>query len=204
MSGRLFIVRHGNTFETGETPRRIGSRTDLPLVESGRAQASRLGEWFVAQGVRFDHVLCSPLRRTRETAEILLAPQSHAPAIESADLLAEIDHGVDENRAEAEVIDRIGAEALADWDSKGIEPPGWTVNREARLAGWAALLSDGTPGTTLVVTSNGAARFALLGDPRLAAQANTLPSLKLRTGAFGLILRTEGGPPELRTWDQRP
>ena len=27
------IVRHGNTFRAGETPTRVGARTDLPLVE---------------------------------------------------------------------------------------------------------------------------------------------------------------------------
>ena len=32
---RLVIVRHGNTFEAGEPPRRIGARTDLPLTATG-------------------------------------------------------------------------------------------------------------------------------------------------------------------------
>ena len=39
---QLLIVRHGNTFETGETPRRVGLRTDLPLSSSGRKQANAL------------------------------------------------------------------------------------------------------------------------------------------------------------------
>jgi probable phosphoglycerate mutase len=203
MTSRFVIVRHGNTFASGETPRRIGARTDLPLVESGRVQAEQLAQWLVAQHIRFDRMLCSPLRRTRETAQILLAAQSGGPAIESSDLLAEIDHGVDENRSEAEVIARIGAEALADWDSKGLVPPGWTVDGEARLARWAALLADPAPATTVLITSNGAARFALMADPRLAAQAAALPSLKLRTGAFGMIT-VDSGIPVLQAWDRRP
>ena len=48
---RIFIIRHGNTFESSATACRIGAGTDLPLVESGRAQADRLGHWFAAQSL---------------------------------------------------------------------------------------------------------------------------------------------------------
>ena len=34
------IVRHGNTFRAGETPTRVGARTDLPLVEEERARSA--------------------------------------------------------------------------------------------------------------------------------------------------------------------
>ena len=43
----LIIARHGNTFDKGDIPTRVGARTDLPLVEKGRAQAKAL----VAHGV---------------------------------------------------------------------------------------------------------------------------------------------------------
>ncbi|HAO37083.1 MAG TPA: histidine phosphatase family protein, partial [Hyphomonas sp.] len=36
---RLIIVRHGNTFDKGDTVTRVGGRTDLPLSASGLAQA---------------------------------------------------------------------------------------------------------------------------------------------------------------------
>jgi broad specificity phosphatase PhoE len=203
MTARLIIVRHGNTFNHGEAPRRIGARTDLPLVESGRAQAARLASWFAAQGLRFNRVLSSPLRRTRETAEILLAMQVAPPVVEPSVLLAEIDHGPDENQPEQIVLARIGTEAMDAWDCEGVAPPGWTVECNARLAGWAALLGDMCPSTTLLVTSNGAARFALMAHPNLAKQAAALPSLKLRTGAFGLIEVNADGP-QLMRWDERP
>ena len=50
---RLYIARHGNTFEAGEAPRRVGRRTDLPLTAAGRAQAEALGRRFAADGVMF-------------------------------------------------------------------------------------------------------------------------------------------------------
>ena len=37
---KLVIVRHGNTFRAGETPTRVGARTDLPLVEEERARSA--------------------------------------------------------------------------------------------------------------------------------------------------------------------
>lgn len=202
------IVRHGNTFAADEAPRRIGARTDLPLVASGHEQARRLGRWFAEQGWRFDTILCSPLHRTRETAAAIRDAFDAAPAIIPAPLLAEIDHGIDEDRIESDVIARIGSDALAAWETHGVAPPGWVVDGAARLAGWRALFAAPTAtrptqDTTLLVTSNGAARFALLADAALMTQARALPTLKLRTGAFGIIQSSDAGL-QLVDWDRRP
>lgn len=184
---RLVIVRHGNTFAPGEAPRRIGAPTDLPLIESGRDQARALADHFAAQPLTFDRVLASPLRRTRETAE-LIAPGR----LESAEWLREIDHGPDEDRTEAEVLARIGRDALDAWERDGTPPPDWRVDAEARIDAWRRVLADAR-GSTLLVTSNGAARFALI--------ALGLPPAKIRTGAYGVI---EGAPWTVTAWDRRP
>lgn len=179
------IVRHGNTFAPGEAPRRIGARTDLPLVESGRAQARALAADFAERELAFDRVLASPLRRTRETAQTI------APGrIETVRWLREIDHGPDEGRTEEEVIARIGQRALDAWERDAVPPPGWTVDADERLAAWRAFLAGAT-GTVLLVTSNGAARFARM--------ALGLAPAKIRTGAYGVI---EDG--RLTCWDRRP
>ncbi len=180
---RAVIVRHGNTFAPGEPPRRIGARTDLTLVESGRAQARALQAHFA--GVRFDRCLCSPLLRTRETAAII-APYLDA---EPAEWLREIDHGPDEGRYEEDVTARIGREALAAWESDAIAPAGWIVDAPPRIAAWQDALSADI--TTLLVTSNGAARFARI--------ALGLSPAKLRTGAYGDI--RDG---KIAAWDIRP
>lgn len=203
MTRTLVIVRHGNTFTPGEAPRRIGRRTDLPLVSSGRAQAEALGRWFAGKGWHFDRVLCSPLKRTYETAEAIAALQPSPPSIAPSELLAEIDHGVDEDQPDPVVIARIGAGALAAWDIRGEAPDGWQVDSPARLASWRTLFAEAADETLLLVTSNGAARFALLAHPALAVQAQSLPSLKLRTGAFGVILVGRTGV-QLTDWDRRP
>ncbi|NLR72466.1 histidine phosphatase family protein [Novosphingobium sp. ERN07] len=195
----LVIVRHGNTFNAGEPPRRIGARTDLPLTAEGLAQAQALGELFCAKDWTFARALVSPLLRTRQTAEAILA--RHPTIIEPADFLREIDHGPDENRAEAEVQARVGKAALDAWDAAGTPPPGWIVNAETRIAAWQALLENLTPNSapTLLVTSNGAARFALQAMPHLRPA-----SLKLRTGSYGVICREADGTLTLSSWDCRP
>ena len=196
------IVRHGNTFDPGEPPRRIGARTDLPLVESGIGQVRALGSAFAEQGLTFDRALAAPLKRTRATIDHILARQARPPQVEMADWLTEIDHGPDEGQPESDVVARIGHDALAAWDTEARAPQGWIVDADRRATGWAGLWEAGQ-GRMLIVTSNGAARFALFSDEELRRQAAELPSLKLRTGAYGVIAR-ERGRLRLVAWDRRP
>ncbi|MEJ2409010.1 MAG: histidine phosphatase family protein [Novosphingobium sp.] len=199
------IVRHGNTFATGETPRRIGARTDLPLTTQGEAQAQALGRHFAALGWHFDRVLVSPLQRTQQTARAILAGQKDAARPEPADFLREIDHGPDENQPEDMVLARIGQAALSAWDAHGTPPPGWQVDAENRKTAWAALFTaSGQNTATLLVTSNGAARIALQADAALKAAIRELPGLKLPTGGYGVIRRSADGALEVPVWGKRP
>ncbi len=198
MTSRIFVVRHGNTFLPSEPPRRIGRATDLPLVPSGLKQTAALSRWFADEGVRFDRALAGPLQRTRQTATVILSADDVAPRLDTAEWLAEIDHGPDENQSEAAVLARIGADALAAWDTRAIPPVGWTIDAETRLAAWHTLYLAPPAGNTLLVTSNGAARFALL------ALGNQPAMMKLRTGAYGIIAAPHNAPAHLVAWDVRP
>ena len=199
MATRLIIVRHGNTFDAGDVVTRVGGRTDLPLSVSGRAQAEALAAHFVDQGVTFASARTSPLKRTRATAEAILGAQHEAPELEAALFLREIDYGPDENRPEDEVVARIGAAALAAWESDAVPPPGWRVDPDAVVGNWQNLFAklDGVEGDHLIVTSNGIARFALQ-----AARAEGR-ELKLKTGAYGVI-ELSGGVAVVADWNMRP
>ena len=201
----LVIVRHGNNFEAGEAARRIGAPTDLSLSASGQVQANNLGRYFAEKGWRFDRLFCSPLRRTRETAATILAYQDQSPAEEVRDFLKEIDHGPDENRRESDVVARLGVEAIEAWDQRGIAPADWIVDPEARLNAWQQIL-DTPVGEEdqrwLLVTSNGAARFALMAAKE---KGLLLPAgLKLRTGSYGVITLNKDSAPILQCWGERP
>jgi broad specificity phosphatase PhoE len=62
----IVVVRHGET-EWSASGRHT-SRTDLPLTEAGRERARALAG--VLADRRFSLVLCSPLRRARQTCEL--------------------------------------------------------------------------------------------------------------------------------------
>lgn len=200
------IVRHGNTFESGTPPRRIGARTDIPLTAKGMEQARALGTHFVEREIRFDRILLSPLTRTRQTAQAIMEAQSTPPEPEAAEFLREIDYGPDENAPEDEVVARIGKPALAAWEARAEAPEGWIVNAEKRIATWRALFAseEARDQTILLVASNGSARFALMADPGLAEAAENLTSLKLPTGGFGVIARSDTDALMLSEWGARP
>lgn len=197
---RLYVVRHGNTFDKGDTVTRVGARTDLPLSVSGQEQAQKLAAHFA--GTPFSAALCSTLTRTRQTARAILSERIDSPALLIAPFLTEIDYGPDENQPEDIVAARLGP-ALEAWDRDGTPPPGWLVDLEAIRAGWRGLLARVAPlpetANALVVTSNGIARF-------LPDVVDVVPGgvdRKLKTGAWGEVLVTSSGS-ELLSWNERP
>lgn len=197
---RLFVIRHGNTFDKGDVVTRVGARTDLPLSVSGQEQAQKLAAHFA--GTQFAAALCSPLSRTRQTARAILSKRTDSPALMVAPFLTEIDYGPDENQPEEVVATRLGP-ALEAWDRDGTPPPGWQVDPDAIRAGWRALiersasLPDGA--SALVVTSNGIARFL----PDVVNTAPTWLDRKLKTGAWGELCLSDGGS-EILSWNERP
>ncbi len=201
----IYIVRHGNTFDAGDVVTRVGARTDLPLSSSGLAQAEALSAHFqnrLADG--FDRAYCSPLQRTRQTAEAILATRADAPELESLEFLREVDYGPDENQPEDKVIERIGMAALRAWESSAVPPAGWNLDPDHSRGAWKTLIKDlasaALAGPVLVVTSNGIARFVLDAVTRMDAPP---ASIKLKTGAYGLI-RARGDEVELVSWNVRP
>src|SRR5579862_3366744 len=73
---------------------RIGLRAELPLTETGRAQAQKLAEALRTREI--DAIFTSPLRRTMETANAIAGERRLAVIIEPA--LVEVNPGVWENR----------------------------------------------------------------------------------------------------------
>lgn len=198
---RLIIVRHGNTFDKGDTVTRVGGRTDLPLSTSGLAQADALAAHF--SDTRFVAAFCSPLARTRQTARAMIGMRTKSPALIVLPFLTEVDYGPDENQPEDKVVARIGEAALEAWERDATPPDGWLVNPDALREGWRELLSRaaglGSGDTALIVTSNGIARF--LPDV-VDAQPDQLDR-KLKTGAWGVVDITPDGS-RITEWNCRP
>ena len=83
----IYIVRHGQTEQN--LKKKLQGRSDFPLTELGREQASAVGDAFRDAGIVFDKVYSSPLGRAVETAELIAGD---AP-IEVEEALIEMDYG---------------------------------------------------------------------------------------------------------------
>ena len=222
----LIIVRHGNTFRPGETPTRVGARTDLPLVESQRARGA--GRILRGLGLIPNRTFAAPLKRTLQTAALILEELGLDATVLPAPDFTEIDYGPDENRTEDQVrlrlgrhylaeegldADRLpeellrqrGQEALELWNAHAIPPHGWKADPPAIAAAWqsfAATIASGE--NVLLVSSNGIIRFAfhLLPEAeriRFAEERN----LKVGTGGVCVFARNGGNWRCLR-WNLQP
>jgi len=108
----LWLIRHGET-EWSAAKRHIG-RTDIPLTPTGERQADALGRSLAAR--RFALVLCSPLRRARQTCELV----GYGKVATMTDDLLEWDYGVYEGKTTKEIR---------------LEQPGWSI--------WTASVAKG-------------------------------------------------------------
>lgn len=108
----LWLIRHGET-EWSVAKRHTG-RTDIPLTPTGERQAAALGRSLA--GRRFALVLCSPLRRARQTCELA----GYGEVATMTDDLLEWDYGVYEGKTTKEIR---------------LEQPGWSI--------WTASVAKG-------------------------------------------------------------
>lgn len=207
MTVKLFIVRHGNTFESGEIPVRVGCRTDIDLATSGRLQAESLGQYFKQQHIQLHAVFSSQLRRCYQTAEIMLESMGLAVTIKQMSQFDEIDYGVDEGKTEQQVVARIGEQALEQWNKAAIVPPGWLVDPEKIINHWHKF-ADGIAQqyhdeAVVVVTSNGIARFAPYILEDVTAITKKYP-LKVATGSVSSLIHVGAHTWVLDSWNVRP
>jgi probable phosphoglycerate mutase len=63
----LYFCRHGLT--EGNIARLWSGTSETPLAPEGKVQAKRAGEQ--AKGLGIDHIVCSPLGRTKDTATLI-------------------------------------------------------------------------------------------------------------------------------------
>lgn len=206
MTTTLIIARHGNTFEAGEPSRRVGGRTDLPLTDSGRAQAVRLGQHLARESLLPDAVYSSLQSRAKQTAALAIAQIDPGIAVEPVAIFNELDYGPDENMTDEAVLARIGAEALKEWDERAIPPSGWLVDPPQIIRTWQefgqGLIKNHAGRTVMVVTSNGTARFAPHMTDDYEAFRARFP-LKLSTGAYG-VMTYDGLRWTVESWNVKP
>lgn len=194
----LIIARHGNTFRKGETPTRVGSRTDLPLVEEERGRG--IGLYLKKLGLMPDRILAAPLQRTMKTAQLAAEELGFTGTVQPDARFIEVDYGPDENKTEDEVIARIGEDAIERWNAEAIVPEGWKVDVDAIIANWKELADEVKEGETLLcVSSNGTIRFAphLTGDYAAFCAEH---DIKVPTGGVCIFTEEDGSAWLCREW----
>ncbi|NYD41443.1 bifunctional RNase H/acid phosphatase [Nocardioides panaciterrulae] len=151
----LVLVRHGVTDHTVEKRFSGGlASADPGLSDDGRAQVRAVAEWLSPIADRVDGVVSSPVRRTRESADILAEALGHAVDVEHG--FAEMEFGAWDGLTFDEVAAR-HPEELDSWlGSLDVAPSGgesFRVVEKRVLAGLQRLL-DHHPGRTIVVVSH--------------------------------------------------
>lgn len=147
MLADLYFVRHGQT--ALNQAMLLQGRSDFDLDSSGISQAARVGQWFREQGIRFDCVFSSPLRRAVQTAGLI----SNTTAVLD-DRLIEMDYGPYEG---ADLTDP--PEELLYFFQDFIHhpaPPGMESLSQvvSRLGDFLESLRDAPPGRSILISTH--------------------------------------------------
>ena len=88
MTTRIILVRHGQSTYNAEH-RIQGRLDDSVLTEKGCNAAYRVGDTLA--NLTFDAIYCSPLKRAKQTAELVVSRLNNPPQLQPSELLMEID-----------------------------------------------------------------------------------------------------------------
>ena len=81
----LYLIRHGVAAERGAD---YPDDSKRPLTSDGMSRMRKEAKALAALGVDFDHILSSPLVRTKQTADILAQAMPSQPSVTTSDSLA--------------------------------------------------------------------------------------------------------------------
>ena len=145
-----YIIRHGQT----ETNRKkaLQGRSDLPLNDEGRAQATKLGEYFATEGITFDAVYSSPLGRAIETAKLVAGEDAPITVEEQ---IIEMDYGPYEGVSLADPPKEIVtffSDFVNNPAPEGMEP---LTEVQARMGGFAdRIRGEGKDGRNVLISTH--------------------------------------------------
>lgn len=207
---RIFLIRHGNTFNQGEPVFWCGRRHDLPLTEHGERQAEWVGlelkkliESAPGNPVR---IVSGPLSRHRNTAAVIA--QTIDCSTESVlfdERLNELDYGTWEGKTDAELNAAGFAAELQQWRDCGVWPTAakFSPSRSDVIGGLHQLIGESSLDGDLnliLITSNG----VLMHAATLLAPGTVLPnSGRVPTGSVSCVI-VRNGFGKCKFWGMHP
>jgi broad specificity phosphatase PhoE len=183
----FYIMRHGNADRAGVL---YGRGSGVHLSEHGRAQAQRLGERLSSTPLAA--VYCSPMERTRETAEEVA--KHHNLRVDVLPGITEVDFGEWTGQS-FETLEAVPRWKLFHVFRSGIRPPGGELMvevqrrmvaeidrlRETHRDGAVALVSHGDPIKCLLAHYGGIPLDFIL-------------RLEVNTGSLSVLALADHGP----------
>ncbi|MBJ7449874.1 MAG: histidine phosphatase family protein [Parachlamydiales bacterium] len=210
---RLIIVRHGNTFESGQTPVQVGLKTDLPLTEKGCLQAEYFAKYLEVKNIKPKAVYAGSLKRQVKTAQIVCKYLHIQDALKlNEPALNEIDYGLWEGLS-TEDIQSKWPDDYANWT----EESRWADGIFAQSLGhhikaiqsWIKQLLQTYKANDCIigVTSNGIMRlfqtFQTTQWQQLVHDRN-MEKIKVKTGHFCDLLIDDDGSVQIQSWNVNP
>jgi uncharacterized phosphatase len=174
----IYLVRHGET--DWNLARRIQGSTDIPLNNTGRAQAAATGRLLARRD--WDLVVASPLSRARETAQII----ARELGMPEPTLLPEI---VERQYGDAEGLDY---EEIAERFPDDAPVPGRESREEvaARVIPAIVNLAEQNPGAAIIVVSHGGVIRSVLTS--VAPDDPAITGGRIRNGSVHSLSHTDG------------
>jgi probable phosphoglycerate mutase len=178
------------------------------LSEEGKAQSAALARKFGSAGARPAAVFAGPLRRHRETADIIVKGMGAAVAVTIETALDEIDYGPWEGKSKMEILET-WPEELAAWKKRGAWPVGVFGGSfgalQEKLRAWLGRLPE--EGDVLAVASQGTLRALLsVVSPerwREACETGRATDVTVESGHW-CELRPVGEGWEIVAWNVKP
>ena len=200
----LVLVRHGVTGHTLDKRFSSGLGGNNPgLTDEGRAQVRATADWLAPLAEEIDVVVTSPVRRTRESAEILAERLGRALVTE--DGLAEMEFGSWDGMTFAEVRDRHPDDLDAWLGSLDHTPGGGESVRgvEKRVLGSLDHLLEVHAGRTVLVVSHVTPIKVLVGHV-LGAPLESVYRMELAPASVTVLSYFSDGNASMRMFNARP
>ena len=179
----LVLVRHGQSLWNLEN--RFTGWVDVPLTDTGRAEARRAGE--LLRGQKFDVAYTSALSRAQETLAIVLETLGLKLPVIRDQALNERHYGELQGLNKEELAKKYGAEQVKLWRrSYDVPPPGGEsleLTAKRTLPFYErAILGDLRQGKNVLVVAHGNSnRSMVMALDKLSPEA--VVALELATGA---------------------
>lgn len=189
----LILVRHGNTFESGERVYWVGCQQDLPLTAFGVTQALPLVNTLKKMHLIPQVYYAGSLQRLTVFAnEMMRLFDRDVTQLHIDKRLNEIDYGQWGGLTRQEIETRFGQTVLERWEKKAIWPlPSeghWGESEDRMIARIQTFLNElihqYLDQVILVVTSHGCLRYFLEVMPTEKHKKINENTLKVATGHF--------------------